>query len=167
MKRLLQVFRWGLVAFAVAVLAVLVIHLTLRPNPEAATAEQYAVLAAYIEPDPVDDGYWVNRSRAWSRSALSFRSLSNSPRIFSEHRPYWHAQFNHASKVFPKGRQSKDAPLVKRSSTNDGWPLWEANESAVSLNLFRLSSSAPLSMSREPILVFPSSAAIISNVHDC
>ena len=50
MKRLLRVLRWLLVAFAVALLSVLVVHLVLRPNPGAADAEQYAVLSAYIEP---------------------------------------------------------------------------------------------------------------------
>lgn len=34
-----------------AFLAVLVVHLILRPNPDLADAEQYAVLSAYIEPN--------------------------------------------------------------------------------------------------------------------
>jgi hypothetical protein len=51
MKRLFRVLRWLLAVFSVAVLALLVIHLTLRPNSDAANAEQYAVLSAYIESD--------------------------------------------------------------------------------------------------------------------
>jgi hypothetical protein len=50
MKRLVRVLRWLLVVFVVAVLIVVVIHVALRPNPDAANAEQYAVLSAYIEP---------------------------------------------------------------------------------------------------------------------
>ena len=40
-----------LLAFVVAVSTVLVAHLVLRPNPNSADAEQYAVLSAYIEPN--------------------------------------------------------------------------------------------------------------------
>jgi hypothetical protein len=50
MKRLFRVLRWLLGVFAVAVLALLLLHLTLRPNSDAANTEQYAVLSAYIEP---------------------------------------------------------------------------------------------------------------------
>jgi hypothetical protein len=49
MNRLFRVLRWLLVAFAIAVLTALVVHLSLRPSSEAADAEQYAVLSAYIE----------------------------------------------------------------------------------------------------------------------
>jgi hypothetical protein len=51
MKRLSLVLRWLPGVLAVAVLALLVIHLALRPNSDAANTEQYAVLSAYIEPD--------------------------------------------------------------------------------------------------------------------
>lgn len=50
MKRLLRVLRWLLAAFAVVVISLLVVHLSMRPNPVAADTEQYAVLSAYIEP---------------------------------------------------------------------------------------------------------------------
>lgn len=49
MKRLVRVLQWLLAAFAIAVLTALVVHLSLRPSSEAADAEQYAVLSAYIE----------------------------------------------------------------------------------------------------------------------
>jgi len=49
MKRLIRVLRWLLVAFVMAILAALVVHLVLRPSSEAADAEQYTVLSAYIE----------------------------------------------------------------------------------------------------------------------
>src|SRR5690348_1624327 len=49
MKRLLRRLSWLLLAFAVAVCAVLVADLALRPNPDAADTEEYAALSAYIE----------------------------------------------------------------------------------------------------------------------
>jgi hypothetical protein len=49
MKRLFRVLGWLLVALAVTVLTALAVHLTLRPSPGAADAEQYAALSAYIE----------------------------------------------------------------------------------------------------------------------
>jgi hypothetical protein len=51
MKRLLRVIRWQFASFAVAAITVLVVHLILRPNPDIADAEQYAVLSAYLEPN--------------------------------------------------------------------------------------------------------------------
>jgi len=50
MKRLFRVLRWLLVVFVVAVLTGVVSHIALRPNPDTANTEQYAVLSAYIEP---------------------------------------------------------------------------------------------------------------------
>jgi len=50
MKRIFRALRWLLGVFVVGVLTVVVIHIALRPNPDAANAEEYAVLSAYIEP---------------------------------------------------------------------------------------------------------------------
>lgn len=50
MKRLLRVARWLLIGFGLGVVALFTVHLALRPSPELATAEQYHVLSAYIEP---------------------------------------------------------------------------------------------------------------------
>ena len=50
MTRLFRALRWLLVVFVVGVLTVVVIHIVLRPNPDAANTEQYAVLSAYIGP---------------------------------------------------------------------------------------------------------------------
>jgi hypothetical protein len=46
---MLRVLGWLLGRFVVFILFLLFVHLSLRANPEAAEAEQYAVLSAYIE----------------------------------------------------------------------------------------------------------------------
>jgi hypothetical protein len=57
MKRLVRFLRWPMVIFAVALLAMVVVHLALRPNQDLADAEQYAVLSAYIEPKLTGDSH--------------------------------------------------------------------------------------------------------------
>ena len=49
MKRLLRFLRWLLVVFGLAIVSALVLHFALRPSPNLADAEQYAVLSSYIE----------------------------------------------------------------------------------------------------------------------
>lgn len=86
MKRLCRFLRWLLVAVTVAIFAVLIVHLALRPNADLADAEQYAVLSAYIEPNL--SGYShdlgsredvvVIAARTTSRSRCSIQTSSGS-----------------------------------------------------------------------------------------
>ncbi|MFZ3342926.1 MAG: hypothetical protein WA213_18735 [Terriglobales bacterium] len=57
MKRLLCAARWLLIGFGLGLVTLFVVHLTLRPNPELAAAEQYHVLSAYIEPNLTSESH--------------------------------------------------------------------------------------------------------------
>jgi len=49
MKCTFRILRVLLVTFTVAIVSVALMHLALRPNPDIADAEQYAVLSAYLD----------------------------------------------------------------------------------------------------------------------
>jgi hypothetical protein len=64
MKRLLRVARWLLIGFGLGVATLFAVHLTLRPNPDLAAAEQYHVLSAYIEPNLTGESHDLGRRDA-------------------------------------------------------------------------------------------------------
>jgi hypothetical protein len=55
MKRPLRFLRWLQAVFGLAIVSALVVHLALRPSPNSADAEQYAVLSSYIEANITGD----------------------------------------------------------------------------------------------------------------
>ena len=119
MKRLLRVLQWLLVAFAVADLTVLVVHLALRANPDAADIEQYAVLSAYIEPGL--SGYSHDLGNRKGLVVITARTTFSQPMINSN-------KFKQYMSLVSSTRHAKSTiHELKRSLVFEFWAtnLWD------------------------------------------
>lgn len=81
MKLLFRLLRWLLVSFTLGMLSVLLVHLALRPNPDAADTEQYAVLSAYIEPGLTGSSHDLDSSKGLV--VIAARTTSSQPMLNS------------------------------------------------------------------------------------